>query len=251
MQQDSASLIGRIHSLESFGAVDGPGVRFVAFMQGCPMRCQFCHNPDTWDPHGPVQFEWTPQQLVAEVRRYRSFIRRGGVTVSGGEPLMQAPFVAEFFRLCHEEGFHTALDTSGALFTPLALAVLPHTDLVLLDVKTPSDEMHPAYTGLPRTNPQRWLEHLAHIGKPVWIRHVVVPGRTDSDESLLALARLVKPYLAVIERVELLSYHVMGAYKYASLSIPYPLEGVEPLSADAIAHARKVVSDALPGVRVG
>ena len=140
-------MIGRIHSFESFGTVDGPGVRFVAFMQGCPLRCQFCHNPDTWDPQGKCQYEMEPRQLVDEVLKYRSFIKSGGVTVSGGEPLMQADFVAEFFRLCRIEGLHTALDTSGAIITGRVKDVLDNTDLVLLDVKTMDAEMYPRLTG--------------------------------------------------------------------------------------------------------
>ena len=121
--------------MESFGTVDGPGTRFVVFVQGCPMRCAFCHNPDTWDPRRPVAYELTPEELVAEVRRYKSFIKRGGVTCSGGEPLMQAAFVEQFFRLCRQEGFHTALDTSGALFHEQARRVVDEADLVMLDIK--------------------------------------------------------------------------------------------------------------------
>ena len=138
---------GRIHSIETFGAVDGPGIRFVAFMQGCPMRCAFCHNPDTWAPQAPVQFEWEPEELLNEAIRYRSFIRKGGVTVSGGEPLLQAEFVREYFRLCKQKGLHTALDTSGVISTDAAFAVLDYTDLVLLDVKTTDDSLHQTYTG--------------------------------------------------------------------------------------------------------
>ena len=123
-------MIGRIHSFESFGTVDGPGVRFVTFMQGCPLRCLFCHNPDTWDPNGKCQYEFTPEQLRDEVVKYRSFIKSGGVTVSGGEPLMQSEFVAEFFRLCHAEGLHTALDTSGAIITDKVLEVLDRKSVV-------------------------------------------------------------------------------------------------------------------------
>lgn len=122
--------------------MDGPGIRFVAFMQGCPMRCAFCHNPDTWAPQAPVQFEWEPEELLNEAIRYRSFIRKGGVTVSGGEPLLQAEFVREYFRLCKQKGLHTALDTSGVISTDAAFAVLDYTDLVLLDVKTTDDSLH-------------------------------------------------------------------------------------------------------------
>lgn len=242
---------GRIHSIETFGAVDGPGIRFVAFMQGCPMRCAFCHNPDTWNPQAPVQFEWEPEELLGEALRYRSFIRHGGVTVSGGEPLMQATFVREYFRLCQARGLHTALDTSGALATDAAFAVLDHTDLVLLDVKTLDDTLHKGYTGRTREANQRWMDHLAHLGKPTWIRHVVVPGHTDDPQHLRELARWIGQYAPVVERVELLPYHTMGSYKYERLGIPYPLEGVPPLSQERITQARALMQELLPGMMIG
>lgn len=238
-------LKGRIHSIESFGAVDGPGIRFVTFMQGCPMRCEFCHNPDTWDVHRAVQFEWTPEELFAEAKRYKNFIRKGGVTVSGGEPLMQAEFVREYFRLCKAEGFHTALDTSGAIFTPQSTSVLDYTDLVLLDIKTTDDDLHQCYTGLPRTNNQHWIDLLLEQKKPIWLRHVVVPGRTADEDHLRALAQYLQPYLPIIQRVELLPYHTMGRYKYQELGIPYPLEGVNDLSQEEINAARALLSSLL------
>lgn len=239
--------LGRIHSLESFGTVDGPGIRFLAFMQGCPLRCQFCHNPDTWDPHGKVQYEWTPKELLQETLRYRSFIAKGGVTLTGGEPLMQARFVAEYFRLCHEAGLHTALDTSGAIFgnaetgepSTLVRQALKETDLVLLDIKTLDDTLHETYVGRPRTQNQAMLDYLQREGKAVWIRHVVVPGITDREDRLRALAEHVSHY-SVVERVELLPYHTMGAYKYESLDIPYALKDVEALSAERIREVRQL-----------
>lgn len=242
---------GRIHSIETFGAVDGPGIRFVAFMQGCPMRCAFCHNPDTWNPQAPVQFEWEPEELLSEALRYRSFIRHGGVTVSGGEPLMQAGFVREYFRLCRQKGLHTALDTSGVLATDKAFAVLDYTDLVLLDVKTVDDSLHKTYTGHLREANQKWMERLADLGKPTWIRHVVVPGRTADDARLRDVARWVVQYAGVVERVELLPYHTMGSYKYGELGIPYPLEGVPALTQEQITHARELFREILPGMPVG
>lgn len=242
---------GRIHSIETFGAVDGPGVRFVTFMQGCPMRCAFCHNPDTWDPRARVQFEWSPGELLHEALRYRSFIRKGGVTVSGGEPLVQAEFVGEYFRLCREKGLHTALDTSGAISTGRAFSVLDYTDLVLLDVKTTDDSLHAAYTGCTRKPNQAWMERLALLGKPTWIGHVVVPGYTAGEARLRALAEWLKPYAGVIERVELLPYHTMGVYKYGQLGIKYPLEGVPALAQEEIQSARELFRDMLPGITIG
>ncbi len=243
-------MIGRLHSVETMGAVDGPGLRFVAFMQGCPMRCEFCHNPDTWDIKADVQFEWTPAELFSEVRKYKNYIRKGGVTVSGGEPLMQAPFVREFFRLCKEASIHTALDTSGAIATPEAFAVLDYTDLVLLDIKTADDLLHKPYTGMTRHNNQQWFDQLKELGKPVWIRHVVVPQRTYTEERLRATAQLLLPYLSVIERIELLPYHTMGRMKYEKLGISYPLDNLPDLSQAEIDHARAIFREELPGMTV-
>lgn len=242
---------GRIHSIETFGAVDGPGIRFVTFMQGCPMRCAFCHNPDTWDSQAPVQFEWEPDELLHEAFRYRSFIRKGGVTVSGGEPLMQAEFVREYFRLCKEKGLHTALDTSGAISTAKAFSVLDYTDLVLLDVKTTDDNLHQTYTGHTRKSNQAWMERLAELGKPTWIRHVVVPGYTAEENRLRDVAQWLRPYVGIVERIELLPYHTLGTYKYEKMGIPYPLEGVPALSQEEIQHARQVFIDLLPNVSIG
>lgn len=232
-------IIGKIHSLESFGTVDGPGIRFIAFLQGCPMRCWFCHNPDTWDVGRKVQYEMTPEQLLEEVKRYRSFIKSGGVTCTGGEPLMQAEFVEAFFKLCREAGFHTALDTSGVVFTDAAKRAVEQSDLVMLDVKTLDDELHPRFTGVTRKNNALFLEYLQSIGKTTWIRHVIVPGVNDDAEHLQAVADYVKQY-SVVERVELLPYHVMGTYKYDELGLDYPLKGVEPLSHDALQKAREI-----------
>ena len=139
---------GKIHSLESFGTVDGPGIRFVVFMQGCPLRCLYCHNPDTWNPKGKVKYQMTPGELLTEVLRYKSFIARGGVTVTGGEPLLQPEFLKEFFRLCQEQGLHTALDTSGFVCTSKAWEVLDYADLVLLDIKTLNPDLHPLLAGV-------------------------------------------------------------------------------------------------------
>lgn len=216
------------------------------------MRCQFCHNPDTWDPKAPVQYEWSPEQLLEEVMRYENFIRKGGVTCTGGEPLVQAPFVAEFFSLCQAEGLHTALDTSGIIFGDAAKgepseavkSALEHTNLVLLDIKTLDEAFHPTYTGHPRTNPQAFLDYLERVGKPTWIRYVLVPGLTDSDEQLLLLAQHLKAY-SIVERVELLAYHVMGNYKYEKLGIPNPLQGVDALTPERLKHARELLRQQL------
>ncbi len=233
-------MIGRIHSFESFGTVDGPGIRFLVFMQGCPMRCQFCHNPDTWDVNAKVQFEMTVEQLIEEVKKYDNFIsKKGGVTVTGGEPLVQADFVVDFLKACHKEGYHTAIDTSGVIFSDKAKAVLAETDLVLLDIKTVDDELHPVLTGHQRTNNHRFLEYLQEIGKPVWIRHVVVPGLTDNDVRLEVTARYLSQF-SVIERVEILPYHTLGNYKYDELGLSYPLAEVDDLSLERQKNALEI-----------
>ncbi len=232
---------GRLHSVESFGTVDGPGIRFVAFMQGCPLRCQYCHNPDTWNPHAPCQYELTPRELTDEVVRYRSFIKSGGVTVSGGEPLMQSSFVAEFFRLCKEEGFQTALDTSGIYTTPSALSVLDYTDLVLLDIKSMDPQLFKRLTKMPQEPCLDFLNILEERDITTWIRHVVVPGLTDNDKWLDQLGKHVANYKCV-ERIEILPYHTLGVPKYRKLGLEYPLEGVKPLTAERAEEIRKHLS---------
>lgn len=238
-------MTAQIHSIESFGTVDGPGIRFVTFLQGCPLRCQFCHNPDTWNPQGPCKYEMTPAELCDEAMRYYNYIRKGGVTLSGGEPLLQAEFAAEYFRLCHENGLHTALDTSGYICTPRALEALEHTDLVLLDIKTMNPELYPKLTGVPQDNNLRFLDTLQECGIPTWIRHVVVPGLTDDDEWLQRLGEHIAGY-DVVEKVEILPYHTLGAYKYKELCLPYPLEGVPPLSPERAKEIRQMMSKYKP-----
>ena len=232
-------MIGKIHSLESFGTVDGPGIRFVVFMQGCPMRCLFCHNPDTWDMSGKANYEYTPEELLKEVLKYKSFISKGGVTVTGGEPLVQADFICEFLKLCKNAGIHTALDTSGVIFSDKVRSLLENVDLVLLDIKTVDDTLHPVLTGHERKNNKAFMEYLQEIGKPVWARHVVVPGYTDDESRLEAVAKYLSDF-TVVERVELLPYHTMGEYKYGELDIDYPLKGVEPLSAERLKIAKDI-----------
>lgn len=235
-------MIGRINSLESFGTVDGPGVRFVVFMQGCPLRCLFCHNPDTWLLNGKCQYELTPGQLLEEVLRYRSFIRNGGVTVSGGEPLMQAEFVAEFFGLCHAEGLHTALDTSGAIVDSERVSpVLDNTSLVLLDIKTMDPDLYPRLTGVSADSNLAFLDMLEERGIRTWIRHVVVPGLTDDNQWLDRLGRHVAGY-SCVEKIEILPYHTMGEPKYASMGMSYRLSGVPALSAERADEIRARLS---------
>lgn len=230
---------GRIHSLESFGTVDGPGIRFVVFLQGCPLRCLYCHNPDTWDVHTPSHYEMTPQELLHEVLKYKQYIRKGGVTVTGGEPLLQAPFLKEFFRLCREKDIHTALDTSGYIYSPKALEVLQYTDLVLLDIKSIDADRYKTLTGVKLNNTLRFLDYLEEHRIDTWIRHVIVPGITDNNEELEKLARYLTNY-SVVKKVELIPYHTMGVHKYEQLNMKYKLEGVNPLSAERLENAKEI-----------
>ncbi|MDH8701360.1 pyruvate formate lyase activating enzyme [Dysgonomonadaceae bacterium PH5-43] len=230
---------GKIHSLESFGTVDGPGLRFVVFMQGCPLRCLYCHNPDTWDTTNTAKIELTPQELLEEILKYKSFIAKGGVTLTGGEPLLQAEFVTEFFKLCKQKGIHTALDTSGAVFNDKAKEALKYTDLVLLDIKAISPELHKTITGVKIDNTLRFLDYLEEQDKDTWIRHVIVPGYTDNDKQLETLAEYISNY-KIVKKVELLPYHTMGVNKYEQLGLKYKLEGVEPLSAERLNEIKKI-----------
>jgi len=233
------SIIGNIHSFESFGTVDGPGVRFVIFAQGCPLRCLYCHNPDTWKINdAPIQI--TSEALLEEVLKYKSYIqKRGGVTFSGGEPLLQARFVGDFFRLCRQENIHTALDTAGYLLNDDVKQLLEQTDLVLLDIKTINTALHKPLTGISHEKPLQFLHYLQEINKPTWIRHVVVPTLTNNTADLTALAQFLKPY-TVIERVELLPYNTIGSFKYKELKIKYPLANVESLNKNELEKAKAI-----------
>lgn len=236
-------MVGRIHSFESFGTVDGPGIRFVVFMQGCHMRCKYCHNPDTWSAAGGK--EYTAEEVAANALRYKNYFSGGGgVTVSGGEPLLQAEFVTVLFTLLKEKGVHTALDTSGATFSKADGhaydGLLDVTDLVLLDIKHIDGEEHIRLTGRPNDGILAFAEYLSKIGKPVWIRHVLVPGITDNDVYLYRLAAFIKT-LKNVERVEVLPYHAMGAVKYEKMGIEYPLKGVEPPDKERVANARAIL----------
>ncbi|NLK86161.1 MAG: pyruvate formate lyase-activating protein [Clostridiaceae bacterium] len=236
-------MTGRIHSFESFGTVDGPGIRFVVFMQGCPLRCIYCHNRDTWDIRGGVSY--TVDDVMAELDKYKSYFRfsGGGITVSGGEPLLQTEFVTELFKSCRSQGIHTALDTSGFTGTASREAVdalLQETDLVLLDIKHPCDPGHRQITGVDREKPATFARLLSDRAIPVWIRYVLIPGYTDSTHDLEAAAAFIKS-LSNIENVEVLPYHSMGAYKWKELDCPYPLEGVMPPDDETVKKALRVL----------
>ena len=236
-------ITGKIHSIESFGTVDGPGIRFVTFLQGCPLRCLYCHNPDTWELSRKVAYELTPRELLDEALKYRNFIAKGGVTLTGGEPLMQPDFAREYFRLCKQEGIHTVLDTAGSLISERALSVLDYTDLVLLDIKALRPELSKKVSGADGAHTLYFLDQLQQRAIPVWVRHVVVPQLTDKDEDLDALVCLLQKY-TVVEKIEWLPYHTLGVFKYNELGLEYPLQNTPPLDAERIRMIKEKYKDA-------
>ena len=236
---------GRIHSLETFGLVDGPGVRCVVFMQGCRMRCRYCHNPDTWALNGGT--EQASEDLMRRLLRFRPYWRdNGGITVSGGEALLQQDFVTELFRLAKQEHVHTALDTCGQPFRtdPEYLKnfdrLMEVTDLFILDIKEMDSAAHKALTGHPNENILDMARYLSEHGKDMWIRHVLVPGLTDSKESLLELAEFLKT-LKTVRRTEILPYHTLGVFKWENLGLDYSLKDAVPPTPEEIAQAEAIL----------
>lgn len=235
---------GFVHSLESFGAVDGPGVRFVVFLQGCAMRCQYCHNPETWSGGGEP---WTADALFRHVWRYRTYWgRNGGLTVSGGEPLRQMEFVTALFRRACSKGVHTALDTAGQPFREEAAflarfdALLDATKLVILDLKEIDPARHRALTGVDNANILAMARYVSARGVPLWVRHVLVPGLTDDPDGLRRTAEFIAG-LQTVERVEVLPYHTLGLFKWQKLGIPYPLEDARPPTDEEVLRAEELL----------
>lgn len=226
---------GKIHSIESMGLVDGPGIRTVIFMQGCALRCRFCHNPDTWAIDTGQAMRMTPEQLVEKVLRYRPYYgKEGGVTFSGGEPLLQPEFLEKCLSLLKEEGIHTCLDTAGVGIEGYDYTeILRKTDLVLLDIKQVMEEAYREMTGKSQDRFQEFQTLLVKMGTPLWIRHVMVPGLTFGEEHVMELEMYLKK-IPNIQKVELLPYHVLGVHKYEKLGIPYPLEGVRPVAPEEV-----------------
>lgn len=226
---------GRIHSFESMGLVDGPGVRCVVFFQGCRLRCRYCHNPDTWPCGANEGSEIAPEALVRKLVRFKPYFgSTGGVTFSGGEPLLQGQFLLEMLRLCKAAGLHTCIDTAG-VGTGGYEEILSLTDLVLYDVKHYTPEGYRRVTGGDIAETLRFLSAMQRVGTPLWVRHVVVPGLTDGDSHLAGLYDYVKT-IRNVKKIELLPYHVLGVEKYHRLGISYPLEGVEPMNSALLAH---------------
>ena len=229
---------GRIHHTETCGTVDGPGVRFVFFMQGCPMRCLFCHNPDSISRGGGTV--WTAGEAQREALRYGNFIQ--GVTFSGGEPLLQPDFVAEMARRFKQAGLPTAIDTAGAPDLPLCTAAIDAADLLLLDIKAAGDELAHKLTGYSNCRAFTTLDYCEHTGKKVWIRHVLIPGWTLKSRQLGALARRIRPYKCV-ELIELLPFHQLGAPKWEELGREYPFRDVPVPTPDTIEEAADFFAD--------
>ncbi len=217
-------MTGRIHSIESFGTVDGPGIRLVVFFQGCPMRCLYCHNPDTWNPKDGQEI--STREILQLYNKNKAFYRNGGITATGGEPLMQLDFLTELFEAARSQQIHTCLDTSGVTYCPNTMEkidrLLDVTDLVLLDIKHSSPEKHQEITGHSNQNILAFLKHLDQRRIPVWVRHVLVPGLTNDSESLYQLGQRLAPYRC-IQVLDVLPYHTMGKVKYQELGLSYPL----------------------------
>lgn len=236
---------GRIHSLESFGTVDGPGVRFVIFVQGCPMRCAYCHNPDTWEMNGGTLME--PSYIIEQYERNISFYNGGGITVTGGEPLMQLDFLTELFTLAREKNIHTCIDTSGISFRPdnqAQLDKLDHlmtlTDLVMLDIKHIDPEKHKDLTAQPNNNILAFAAYLDSRNIDMWIRHVVVPGITDDDKYLFDLGYFIGQFRN-LKALDVLPYHTMGESKYEQLGMEYKLKGVPALDKSKVVEKKQQI----------
>lgn len=239
MDPNHQTYIGRIHSFQSLGTVDGPGVRTVVFMQGCPLRCICCHNPDTWDFAGGS--ETTVEELVARILRYRNYFgEQGGVTVSGGEPLSQAAFVTELFRRLQELGIHTALDTSGYRLDGQVRQLLSVTDLVLLDYKYTNAEDYLRHTGCELARVEEFLAYLQKQGISTWIRHVLIPGYNDTEESMARLAALRQSH-SCIQRIELLPFRKLCLEKYREMGIAFPLENTPEMPPDRIEELKTLL----------
>lgn len=236
---------GRIHSVESFGSADGPGVRYIVFLKGCNMRCQYCHNPDTWAKDGGELM--TPEEVLKKALRYKTYWKeKGGITVSGGEALLQIDFVTELFRQAKEKGVNTCLDTSGNPFSleePFKSKfdeLMKYTDLFMLDIKHMDDAAHRKLTGQTNQNILEMAAYLSDHGKAMWIRHVLVPGITTEEDELYRLRSFLDT-LKTVERVEVLPYHTLGVFKWKELGIPYQLEGVDPPTKEQIDRAKEIL----------
>ncbi|ALC90256.1 pyruvate formate lyase-activating protein [Bacillus sp. FJAT-18017] len=238
---------GNIHSIETFGTVDGPGIRYVIFTQGCLLRCQFCHNADTWEIGTGRKI--TVDEIMDDLRSYLPFIESsgGGITVSGGEPLLQVPFLVELFKACKAEGIHTTIDSSGGCFSssrhfldPLD-ELMDYTDLILLDLKHIDRKKHISLTGMANDHILEFAKYLSDKNKPIWVRHVLVPGVTDDPADLAKLGEFIGT-LKNVNKIEILPYHKLGVYKWETLGLEYQLNDVEPPSEEKVQEAYELIT---------
>lgn len=244
---------GRIHSIETFGTVDGPGTRFVIFFQGCPMRCQYCHNPDTWEMNSGT--EMTSDEILQKYESNKGFYTKGGITVTGGEPLMQIDFLLELFEKAKKKGIHTCIDTSGISYNPNNVLynekldkLMTLTNLVMLDIKHIDPVEHMKLTAQPNNGILAFAKYLDEKDIDIWIRHVVVPGITDNETYLHELGLFIGK-LKNLKALDVLPYHDMGKVKYEQLGMDYPLKDIKPMSKEGAILAKKVIIDAIKEVR--
>ena len=232
--------MGKIHSMESFGTVDGPGVRFVVFFEGCPMRCLYCHNPDTW--HLEDGQEMSAEEILSRMERNRSFYRTGGITATGGEPMLQIDFLTELFAGAKERGIHTCLDTNGFVrrYDPVIDELLEVTDLVMLDLKQMNDEIHQNLVGVSNHRTLEFAKYLANKNVKVWIRYVVVPGWSDDDDSAHRLGEFTRD-MGNVEKIELLPYHELGKHKWVAMGEEYKLDGVKPPKKETMERVKGIL----------
>lgn len=241
-------MFGNIHSIETLGTVDGPGIRYIVFTQGCLLRCQFCHNADTWEINSGKLM--SVSEIINDLRSYLPFIQPsgGGITVSGGEPLLQLPFLIALFKECKKLGIHTTIDSSGGCYSTAPLfqeqlqELMNYTDLILLDIKHINRKKHIKLTGLPNDHILDFAHYLSERKIPVWIRHVLVPGVTDDPEDLAEMGEFIGT-LSNVRKVEILPYHMLGVYKWEALGLKYQLEGVMPPSEEQVETAYKLITN--------
>lgn len=243
---------GYVHSIETCGTVDGPGIRFVVFTQGCPMRCLYCHNPDTWKPQ--VGEQMSVDEILRQFNKKKAFYKNGGITCTGGEPMMQMEFLTELFERCHEEGIHTCLDTSGIMFQEnedylkKVDRLLKVTDLIMLDIKHINPKEHLKLTAQKNDRILKFAKYVDNKGVQLWIRHVVVPGITQNDEYLFQLGEFIGE-LKNVKALDVLPYHTMGISKYENLGMDYPLKGVRPLEKEEAIAAREMIKNGIRQTR--
>lgn len=230
----------KLHSIETFGTVDGPGIRFVVFLQGCHLECKYCHNRDTWDINNGTYI--SVEELVSEIKRYKEYIiPNGGVTVTGGEPLLQPYFLISLFKELKKQNIHTAIDTSGMIdITDTIKELLSLTDLVLLDIKHINPQKCRDLVGFTNEKELAFAKYLSDNHIPIWIRQVLIPGITDNKQDLLELKKFISS-LKTVQKIELLPYHNMGEFKWTKLGEKYPLEGVRPATSDDVKKAKKIL----------